>query len=387
MPSARALQRQARQLALLHGGEDLVVGSPDALPLPLATLRTLTADAPAVRAHFAGGLTAEVFRITVDGRDYTVKRARQACLVHNADGETSFLNEVQRRRDFEALKQQDRAGYAGIVDTLYASLRDGLIVSPWIDGEEILRYTPEVFDSVFFTLMQMARGGVFECDPTHGNLLWVPGAGVRFFDFGYAYPFDPRCDINSDGLDLPVFHAAERFETRCFMLHLLDLEELLGRERALALYREEKTAALQHYMAHRDWLAAEGGSAEVLAHVEHWIGLWRDGLSGDDALWRLYRLESFRSCLLDVHDDLSGRSCTPDTLLKAGKVIEAVESGYDFIHAHNGFFWGDERLGRDALLAQYRGFLAEAARTQQADLSGFEAWRTRRRARMAELYA
>ena len=386
MNLSRAEARQASQLAFANSGAELEVGQQAALPLPLTELIAITPDSPWVVQHFAGGLTAEVFHLLIEGRHYTLKKKRPHCLVQNVDGQTSFLNEVQRRHDFEALKQQDPAAYAGIVDTVYASYRHGIILSDWIDGQEIACYTPEVLDSLFFTLMRMERGGVFELDPSYGNLLWQPGVGVRFYDFGYAYRFDPLTEFNPDGLENPLFHAAERFETRCFMLHVLDLEELLGLPAALRLFRLEKQVALEHYQQKLAWLEANGGSEAVRAQVRHYLALWQAGLADDAALHRLYRLESFRSCLLDVHDDLSGKSCNQDTLTKAQKVIAAVSADYDFIREQDGFFWGDEARSRDELLVRYYAMLAQAQQYQLSDLGGFNAWRERRRAHLAEHY-
>jgi hypothetical protein len=382
LPSRRAEERRLRQRAILASGEELEVGRPDRLPLPPEELAQIDRTSRWVTAYFGGGLTAEVFRLEVDGRAYTLKRKRDRILVQNPDGQASFLNEVERRRDFEALKAADAPGYAGIVDTLYASLRRGLILSPWIEGTEIAVYDRQILDGVFFNLIQMELGGVFECDPCAGNLLVGADQRVHLYDFGYAYPFDPRRDFNADGAEEPIFHCAERFETRAFVMHLLDVEAALGRGAALALYRIEKEVAAAHYRRKLAWLEGHGGDPAVRRFVQGFVDLWSEGLRDDASLDQLFALESFRSCLLDVHDDLSGKSCNPDTLLKADRVIEAADRDYAFIRDRGGFFWGDEARPRDALIAHYRELKAQAAAHQLPDLGGYRAWRERRMAQV-----
>ena len=51
-----------------------------------------------MRACLDDGLTARVYRVQLAGRDWALKVARRP-VVQNPDGQTSFLNELQRRRD------------------------------------------------------------------------------------------------------------------------------------------------------------------------------------------------------------------------------------------------------------------------------------------------
>ena len=75
-----------------------------------------------------------MYKIEVEGSLYAVKRKRPTSLVKNADGAVAFLNEVERRADFEQLKQDPVIAnkLLGIIDTLFASHLNGLIISPWI---------------------------------------------------------------------------------------------------------------------------------------------------------------------------------------------------------------------------------------------------------------
>ncbi len=60
-----------------------------------------------------------------------------------------------------------------------------------------------------------------EWDLCPGNLLMDNGH-LWLFDFGYMYPFQPLQSYNSNGLQDPLFHACERFETRFFFGRLLE---------------------------------------------------------------------------------------------------------------------------------------------------------------------
>ncbi len=128
----REEQRREEQLAFVASGAEIQVGDPAACPLPVDALASVEGHEPFVVQVFGGGLTAKVFRLRAGGRDWTLKRARVPCLVQNPDGQTSFLNEVQRRADLTALKAPagGAARFRGVADTAYASYRRGVLLSP-----------------------------------------------------------------------------------------------------------------------------------------------------------------------------------------------------------------------------------------------------------------
>jgi hypothetical protein len=199
------------------------------------------------------------------------------------------------------------------------------------------------------------------------------------YDFGYAYRFDPRCDINPDGCEVPVFHCAERFETRCFMQHLMDVREYAGEGTALSLYRMEKESALKAYERKLLWLESNGGTDEIRSFVRSYLSLWSGALSDSCELEKTLMLESFRSWVLDIHDDVGGKSCTPDTIRKAEKVIAILSADYTFLKQHGGFFWGDEKLSRDELTKKYASLKEDALRYQIAQPGSFDNWHSARR--------
>ena len=304
-------QRRQRQLAFVASGAELEIGSPDDCPLPRDQLASTQGEETYVRERFTGGLTAHVYRIKAGGRYWTLKRARERCLVQNPDGQTSFLNEIQRRADLRQLKQDAQLGkrLGGIVDTQYASLRHGVLLSPWIAGTAIEHWHERQLLELFDTLGALLLGGLFEWDLCPGNTL--DDGRVRLFDFGYMYRFDPLRQFNSNGTSVPQFHAAERFETRQYFAYLLGLEQRSDND-ALAAFRVEKQIALLAYQRLHRELSGRHASAEVLDWLQGIIDEWRSALSGD--LEGLYLREAWRSHGLDLEDDLSGQTCTPLTL-------------------------------------------------------------------------
>jgi hypothetical protein len=304
-------QRRQSQLAFVASGAELEIGNPEDCPLPLEQLAATQGDETYVRERFAGGLTAHVYRIKAGGRDWTLKRARERCLVQNPDGQTSFLNEIQRRADLRLLKQDAQLGkrLGGIVDTQYASLNRGVLLSPWIAGEAIEHWHERQLLELFDTLGALLLGGLFEWDLCPGNTL--DDGQVRLFDFGYMYRFDPLRQFNSNGTTAPQFHAAERFETRQYFAHLLHLEQRSDGDALRALRLEKQIALLAYQRLHRE-LSARQASASVLDWLQGIINEWRIALSGD--LEGLYLREAWRSHSLDLDDDLSGQTCTPLTL-------------------------------------------------------------------------
>ena len=341
------------------------VGERSTLPLPLETLKTLTAESPHVVQAFDSGLTALVYRLRAGGRDWTLKRQRPESLVRNVDGQTSFLNEVQRRADFTALKADpERAPrFTHIVETRYASLLDGVILSPWIEGERLQRFDARVYEQLFGAIVDLELAGFFEWDFCPGNVL-DDGERVTLFDFGYMYRFEPRQHYNNNGLATPLFHGIERFETRNFFGHLVRNPERLDERGLLSLFREEKTAALTHYEHKRARLEAMGAEAHVLRWQEDINARWRRALGGDDALGRLYLVEGFRSHVLDLFDDLHGRSCTPTTLTRAEWVLGVLREHFTLLGEERGLFFGDEALSQPELLRKYTQ-LREKAREYQ----------------------
>jgi hypothetical protein len=357
--------RRAAQLAFLASGAELEVGSAQDCPLPLAKLAATRGDEPWVVGVYGGGLTARVFRVRAQGRDWTLKIARRPALVKNVDGQTSFLNELQRRADFVRLKAQGAPGLEAIVDTAYASLRHGVLLSPWIDGEVVQAWDERRLGQLIAAALGCAANGLFEWDLSPGNVL-DDGRQVRLFDFGYMYRFDPLTQFNSagDGLDAPQFHPVERFETRNLFGVLMELEATLGEDAALALFRTEKVIAVEACRRHRAGLAARGATAAVLQRLDGIVARWSAALGGD--LGGLYLAEGWRSHGLDLDDDLGGQTCTPMTLRRADWMLRALQQHHDALVGAGALAGAELAQGWPALVDRLRARRAQAERWQVA---------------------
>jgi len=342
-------ERHAAQLAFVASGQDLEVGNPADLPLAIETLATLSATHPSVVESLSGGLTAEVWHLRAAGRDWTLKRARERCLVQNVDGQTSFLNEIQRRADLEALKAQagGKARFAGVVDTCWGSYRQGLLLSPWIEGAPVQDWTESRLRQIFALLEELLLAGLFEWDLCPGNIL--DDGAIRLFDFGYMYRFNPLRDFNSNGCDAPLFHAAERFETRNYFAWLLELERH-AQDQALAAFVLEKRIALECYERLISRLRQAQAAPAVLEWLNGFVTRWRQALASDPAA--LYLAEGWRSHRLDLDDDLRGQTCTPRTIKRADWLLATVRENFTALKELKAFFWHDDGLDRNALIAQ-----------------------------------
>jgi hypothetical protein len=345
-------QRHLAQDAFLAGGQDLVIGKLADCPLPPAELAALTADSPYVVRRIESGLTAYVYQLRIEGRDYALKQARPACLVQNKDGQTSFLNELQRRADMAALVAQ-QGGFACIIPALYGSLAEGFIVSPWVSGRSDIAWDERTLTQVFDSGRELVENGLFEWDYCPGNLI-DDGNRVWLFDFGYNYRFDPLTQFNSAGHgdDVPLFHLAERFETRNFFAHLLTLEQTTGQDAALASFRLEKQVALATYECLRAKLAQRGAVPRVLAWLDGIMAGWRRALAGD--LGALYLKEGWRSHSMDLDDDLRGQTCTPRTLARCDWLLATLDQHFDALQATQALLHDDVGCDRATLLARYR---------------------------------
>lgn len=375
--SERTLKRREAQLDILSSGINITVGDIENLPVTLDELLSVDESHPFVEKVYSGGLSAVVYKLKINGKRYNLKKKRDKILVENVDGQTSFLNEVQRRKELDGVKRLHPEDYKGIVDTIYADLNAGIIFSEWIDGEEVSVYTREIFRQLFMTLFNMEKIGIFENDPTVGNIV-ITDSSVKLFDFGYAYRFDPLKELNMEGFDQPVFHIVERFESRAFMIHLLDIEEIHGIDKTLNLYKLEKEVAIEVYKHKICWLKMQGAETKVIEYFETLVKRWFDGLLSQNKLLEMYRLEQFRSFLIDVVDDISGKSCTPDTLIKVENILETLEHSYDYLLKNGAFFWEDS-VERVIIIQKYQNYRTLVKEYQLKDLDGFNRWKKMRK--------
>jgi hypothetical protein len=352
--NAHVHARQQSQLAFAASGQPLVVGDMTACPLPPAELAALTPDSPLVIEHFSGGLTARVLHLCIDDVHYTLKQQRAEALVRNIDGETSFLNEVQRRADFTRLKADP--AWAGrfdhIVPTLYADYRQGIILSPWLPGKPLAEFNADVFRQILTTAVACEEAGLMEWDLCPGNIIDDHGH-VWLFDFGYMYPFDPLVDFNSNGLSDPLFHACERFETRNFFGWLLRQGDTLEKTAALDLYRDLKQVAVAVYQQKLAWLTERGASPAVLGWVDSFIRRWQQALQDPAALESLYEVENFRSQVLDIEDDLHGKSCSRFTLQRLDFVEQCIRTRFSALQEGGALFYDNAGKSQQELLALY----------------------------------
>ena len=311
----REAARRKYQLEFEQSDRELVVGEVNSLPLSATQLQTIESDSEHVVETFNGGLTASVYHLLIEGVHWTLKRKRPQSRVQNVDGQTSFLNEVQRRHDFSLL-QHDAAHQQSmkhIVSTQYASYRQGVILSPWIAGHPIKTFNERTLQQLLFALVQLELHGFMEWDPSPGNIL-DDGKQIMLFDFGYCYRFNPLTEFHSNGAQQPLFHSVERLETRSLSGVLLAQEQQGNLPAALASFTTIKQLAIEAYQYKYTALKARGASHTVLQWVEGIIATWQRALATPATLEDCYLVEMYRSHLLDVLDDVMGKSCTPTTL-------------------------------------------------------------------------
>ncbi len=345
--------RQQAQQSFDASDENLIVGQEQDCPISVQELVDMNEHSSHVVEVVRSGLTAEVFHLRIEGKDYNLKKRRVQAKVNNLDGQFSFLNEVQRRNDLQALKQhpQTQQRFTHIVPTIYANYRLGIILSPWIEGTHIQHLTPQLMDQLFETLLACEEHGLMEWDMCSGNLLVDDNQQLWLFDFGYMYPFEPKTEFNSNGISDPIFHMAERFETRFIFGWLL--EQSLSDKQQLELYRMLKQSAIRAYQAKIQWLQTSSADGGVVEHFQDIVSSWQQAVDNESALNNLFQLESFRSHVLDIEDDLEGQSCTPLTLKRIEVVQNVLAANYDYIAEHGGLFYANADKSLQQLLALY----------------------------------
>jgi hypothetical protein len=356
-------RRHAQLREFIASGAELEVGSTSNLPLPLPELlRTATGGAHVVQT-LSGGLTAIVHQIRVNGQDYALKLRRPVSLVKNFDGDTAFLNELMRRAEIERLRALGTWPDAGTVTrTIYASHRYGILLTPWVYGDIVRHWSPRTLQQAFAAGAALIEAGLFEWDFSPGNVL-DDGQNVWLFDLGYCYRFDPLTQFNTagNGLNESLFHMIERFETRNLFAVWLAMEQEGGIDAALAHYRQAKLAAIECYESLLERLAAKGAQSYITLQLKTIIVSWQTALLSHAALQGLYLKEGWRSHMLDLDDDLRGKSCTHTTLLRADWLINALQTQFDALAQSDALLWGDRGCSREALVARYQTLRQEAS--------------------------
>jgi hypothetical protein len=356
-------RRQQANLQFLEQGKNFTFGNINDCPLPLAVLSQLNTESLGVEATHSGGLTAVVYKLRVADKYYAIKRARADCLVRNDDGKTSFLNELQRHAEIRALRAQGIT-FPGVIAPIYGDLKAGVIVSAWIEGKHVGAFNQRQLNQIFMAGRALLEQGFFEWDYCAGNIL-DDGVQTWLFDFGYMYRFDPLREFNSagDGANMPMFHLAERIETRNVFSWLLGVELSAGRSAAIDRFRMAKEVALDCYRQWRINLAARQADALVLAWISAFVVQWESvlKLEANDELCALYLNEAWRSHVADLNDDLHGKSCTQKTLQRADWLISAL-SGTDYARllASGGFSVADAAVSQSQLLLRYQHMRALA---------------------------
>jgi len=351
-------QRQIQQSEFEASSRNLVVGLAEQCPIPPEQLAQTMHSSPYVVQVFNSGLTAEVFRVRFDGKDYTLKKKRPQSKVQNLDGQFSFLNEIQRRADFQSRKENriTAQSFRNIVSTIYANYKLGIILSEWIEGEPVSKISPEFLSQLFSTLGECEKVGLFEWDLCGGNLLVDKGNKLWLFDFGYMYPFDPLQNFNSNGLDAPLFHFCERFETRFLFGWLLDQQTSL--DDSLVIFKRVKQHALNTLITKKEWLKKNGAISEVINYNQQLIDKYQQALSDDSTLKDLYTLESFRSHVLDIEDDIEGKSCTTTTIKRVETVLLMIGDHYRLLKQLDGLFYHNEGKTQPELVNSYQDKLS-----------------------------
>ncbi|MEJ6077465.1 AarF/UbiB family protein [Vibrio sp. 1-Bac 57] len=345
--------RQQAQLSFCENGKNIEVGDLKGFPITLAELKSTNSESHYVVETFDSGLTGVVYHLQFANRHWTLKLKRSASLVNNVDGQTSFLNEVQRRHDFSVLKQTKAADFNHIIETKFASYTEGIILSPWIVGAPPQRFNKTIFEQIFTCICNLELNGFFEWDLSPGNILLDNNNRIKLFDFGYMYQFNPLKHFNSNGQDTPLFHGIERFETRFFFDYLLKNPLQLSKEELFELYRLEKQCALQAYLLKLQNLKNAAADASVLSHQNNINLKWEKALSNEEALRELYLVENYRSNVLDLLDDLHGQSCNIYTLKKADLILSFIHDYFIQLLNNNAFFFGDEKLNQEQLIVKY----------------------------------
>lgn len=359
--------RRKKQLEWLNSGVNLEVGAAGACPLKASQLAQLQFEPLQMQLVCDTGQTAQIYQLSDGAQKWCLKKARHRDWHGNIDGQLSFLNELQRRQDFAQLQRNIKYQHQldALVPTQYASLQDGFILMPWVEGQPIQQFDETTLQQVFDLLTHLELEGFFEWDLSSGNWLYdTETEQIRLLDYGYMYRFNPMTEFNCNGVAEPMFHSVERFEARFFFAHLLQLERHNTETQLLRLYELEKRLALQAYQRKSVLLKQRFASGEVLAWLDDIMLGWQAALRDPARLSDLYLLESFRANVLDVNDALYGNRCSEQTLYRLEKIINLVNEHFSLLKLQKGLMFEDACCSKQQLLQNYRAKLQQAQQHQ-----------------------
>lgn len=340
--------RRQKQVAFLESDQNIIIGSLVDFPLRIEDVLAMTEDSPFVVQKIESGLTSLNYNIQVQGNKYNIKVKRQKILVSNLDGQTSFLNEIQRRYELEEIRKTNPMLDKGIVKTIYANLHEGIIISNFIDGVHPENYEERDLENFFNVLFHLDTNGFFEWDLCKGNIM-KEGSQFILFDFGYMYRFNPLKEFNSEGLNAPNFHPIERFETRHYLHVLRDLEESVSKGK----YRVLKRLTKDYFNRKVEFLLDHNADEVVIKHYQSLIQHLGNILMDNRALEVHYISDMYRATALDIEDDISGKSCTKYTLEKVAYMKKLIQNEYTLLSSNN-VFLHEDRLSQSDLLNRYQ---------------------------------
>lgn len=338
--------RRNKQKAFLKSKQNIIIGTLNHFPLKLDQLVNIENE-KIFYQKIESGLTSFIYNIELDNHKYNLKIKRDKILVDNPDGETSFLNEVQRRFEFEDIRKTNKIIDRGIVKTVYANLNQGVILSEYIEGIHLTNYTKYDLTSLFDLLFELDINGFFEWDLCSGNIL-KENDRIVLFDFGYMYKFNPLQHFNSEGLKEPDFHPIERFETRHFLHVLRDMNET----DSMRQYRLLKSLTKDYFIKKVRWLIINNADFEVINMYNEKITQIANIIENKDLMKQSFISDMYRATVMDIMDDISGKTCTIHTINKLEFVKTIIEHNYETLKETESLL-NEEGLSKEDLIVKY----------------------------------
>lgn len=175
---------------------------------------------------------------------------------------------------------------------------------------------------------------------------------LKLFDFGYMYRFDPLREFNSNGMHDPIFDTCERFETRFFSGWLL--EQNYSRKEAMQLFKNVKQQGVKMLEYKWDWLVQNYAVPEIVERVQTSMEKIQTALKSDAELEHFFTLEMFRSHVLDIEDDLDGKSCTLTKIKRVQFVLDMLQQHYDLLVEGGALFYQNAAKSKAELIQTYQ---------------------------------
>ena len=296
-------------------------------------------------------------------KEFALKVKKQKYMLETHE-ENPYNHELEIRR------QLYNRRIKGIIPTIYASTKDGILLSEWNTGCFIENQLPskgginkEKIESALNVLLELEMKGFFDWYVNINNILYVEDEAY-LFDFGYMYTFDVLTEFNPNGIKEPYFSMFQIYQDKHLMHYVTRLEKLSQKKVAFDIYRAYITLLEKAYDKKIATLLKLGSASYIINENKRKQAFIRKVLMQDSntayTLKSQYIIDKYRSHKLNIESNRRGKYYNNIFLTRCHLMIELIEESYEMLKINDAFLWEDIGYKKEKLLENYQNYISDA---------------------------